>query len=224
MKGRSSAVASGSTPATVVIDYGAGNLHSITRALQRAGFAPSIEGDPAAAAHAELLVLPGQGRFGQVARAFASSGFEPLVRRHIAAGKPFLGVCVGLQLLLERSEEDPGVPGLGIVPGEVKRFTGAVRVPQMGWNSIVKVGSPDLFEGVPDGAHVYFANSYYALPHGDAATAPGTTSRYGATEFRSAFSFGNLHATQFHPEKSQAVGLRVLENLKRSLLRVGAVA
>ncbi|HZJ08444.1 MAG TPA: imidazole glycerol phosphate synthase subunit HisH [Trueperaceae bacterium] len=214
--------ANGARPRAVVIDYGAGNLHSIARAMQRAGLAPEVTADPLAATDADLLVLPGQGRFGQVARAFAASGFEPLVRDHIAAGRPFLGVCVGLQLLLERSEEDPDVPGLGIVPGEVRRFSGAVRVPQMGWNSITKLGSPTLFNGVPDGAYVYFANSYYALPRGVGASAPGTTTSYGATEFRSAFSLGNLHATQFHPEKSQAVGLRVLENLRRSLVVGGA--
>lgn len=208
---------------TVVIDYGAGNLHSISRALQRAGFRPRLESDPRRAANADLLVLPGQGRFGQVARAFARSGFEPLVRDHIAAGRSFFGVCVGLQLLLERSEEDPDVEGLGLVPGEVRRFTGAVRVPQMGWNSIVKVGRSPLFDGVPDGSHVYFANSYYAVPRGAAADAPGTLTEYGPTAFRSAFSLGNLHATQFHPEKSQGVGLRVLTNLLRTV-SPGAVA
>lgn len=184
---------------------------------------PTVESDPRAAAGADLLVLPGQGRFGQVAKAFSASGFEPLVRDHIAADKAFFGVCVGLQLLLERSEEDPEVPGLGIVPGEVRRFTGDVRVPQMGWNSLEMVGESPLFDGVPSGAHVYFANSFYAVPAGEAAAAPGTATTYGDTEFRSAFSFGNLHATQFHPEKSQDVGLRVLENLRDSL-RQGAVA
>lgn len=202
---------------TVVIDYGAGNLHSIARALHRAGFKPAVESDPLAARDADLLVLPGQGRFGQVARAFAESGFEPLVRDHLAAGRSFFGVCVGLQLLLERSEEDPDVPGLGLVPGEVRRFRGDVRVPQMGWNTVEKVGASPLFDGVPNGAHVYFANSYYAVPFGEAAAAPGSVTRYGDTEFRSAFSFGNLHATQFHPEKSQGVGLQVLANLRRSL-------
>lgn len=203
--------------ATVVIDYGAGNLHSITRALQHAGFDASIESEPTAARGAELLVLPGQGRFGQVAKAFASSGFEPLVRDHIAANKPFLGVCVGLQLLLESSEEDPGVEGLGIVPGVVKRFPSDVRVPQMGWNSLRKVASSVLLDGVPDGAYVYFANSYYAQANGAAAHAPGALTSYGDTQFRSAFSLGNLHATQFHPEKSQAVGLKILENLRKAV-------
>lgn len=218
----SPATAAGPTIRTVVIDYGAGNLHSMTRALQRAGLEPRVADRPEEATKSDLLVLPGQGRFGQVARAFKTSGFEPLVRAHIAAGRPFLGVCVGLQILLESSEEDPDVPGLGIVPGRVRRFQGGVRVPQMGWNSIRKFGESKLFSGVPDGSHVYFANSYYAEPAPDSGVTAGATSRYGATEFNSAFSIQNLHATQFHPEKSQAVGLRMLANLKATVAELVA--
>lgn len=203
------------TVRTAVIDYGAGNQHSIVRALSRAGLAPVVATRPKEAQGADLLVLPGQGRFGQVAESFARSGFEPLVRDHIAAGKPFLGVCVGLQLLLDGSEEDRGVPGLGIVDGTVKRFRGRVRVPQMGWNTLTPNGDPPLLSGVAPGAYVYFANSYHAVLTGDAALAPGAETTYGETTFKSAFSLGNLHATQFHPEKSQAVGWRILSNLRR---------
>lgn len=203
-------------PDVVVIDYGAGNLHSIARALAHVGCAVRVEADPAAAARADLLVLPGQGRFGQVVKAFRASGFEPLVREHIAADRPFLGICVGLQLLLDSSEEDPDEPGLGVVAGEVKRFAADVAVPQMGWNELTMVGSGPLLAGVPDGAYAYFANSYYAAPELDA---PGAVTTYGATRFLSAFSLGNLHATQFHPEKSQAVGLRILANVKSAVTR-----
>lgn len=207
---------------TAVIDYGAGNIHSIARALSAAGLAPVVATDPSEAQGADLLVLPGQGRFGQVATMFRESGFEPLVREHIAAGKPFLGICVGLQILLEGSEEDPGVPGLGIVAGEVRRFQGRVRVPQMGWNQVWPTGDSPLLRGVPPGAYVYFANSYYAVLHG-AGDVPGADTTYGATTFKSAFSLGNVHATQFHPEKSQAVGKRILANMRRyALERIGA--
>lgn len=205
----------GDAPATVVIDYGAGNLPSVTRALARAGFASSVADAPSRAQHAELLVLPGQGHFGQVMRAFRASGFEPLVRDHIGAGKPFLGICVGLQLLLDGSDEAPDEPGLGVVPGRVRRFpTGLDPVPQMGWNTLTKVGDPPLLSGVPDGAFVYFANSYYAELDGGAGATLGAVTTYAGVTFQSAISLGALHATQFHPEKSQAVGLRILANLR----------
>ena len=203
---------------TAVIDYGAGNLHSISRALSRAGLAPLIVTDPREARGADLLVLPGQGRFGQVMEMFSRSGFEPLVRDHLSANRPFLGVCVGLQLMCSGSEEDPGVPGLGIVSGTVKRFRGRVRVPQMGWNTLTPHGDSPLLRGVPPGAYVYYANSYHAALMGDAALAPGAETTYGGTTFKAAFSLGNLHATQFHPEKSQAVGWRILSNLRRSVM------
>ena len=201
-------------PDTVVIDYGAGNLHSIARALAHVGCAVRVEAEPAAVAVADLLVLPGQGRFGQVVRAFKASGFEPLVRDHIAADRPFLGICVGLQLLLDSSEEDPEEPGLGIVPGGVRRFADDVAVPQMGWNELNVVGAGPLLAGVQDGAYAYFANSFYAAPD---LQAPGAHTTYGSTRFLSAFSVGNLHATQFHPEKSQGVGLRILANVRDSV-------
>ena len=201
------------TPKTVLIDYGAGNLHSVHKALQRAGLNVTLTDDPAEAADAHALVLPGQGHFRQVMEAFLASGFEPAVRRHLAEEKPFLGICVGLQLLMERSEEAPGVAGLGALKGEVKRFDDAsVSVPQMGWNQIYPYGDPPLLAGVAEGAFVYFANSYYV---DFAADIPGATTRHGAVTFKSAVSQGSVHATQFHPEKSQNVGLRVLENFRR---------
>ena len=198
---------------TVLIDYGAGNLHSVHKALQKAGFVVERSADPAAAARADALVLPGQGHFRQVMEAFLASGFEPVVRDHLAAAKPFLGICVGLQLLMEGSEEAPGLPGLGVIRGRVKRFSAeGVSVPQMGWNSIHPYGDPPLLDGIEDGAFCYFANSYYV---DFAADIPGATTRYGSVTFKSAVSQAHLHATQFHPEKSQAVGLRILGNFRR---------
>ena len=194
---------------TVLIDYGAGNLHSVAKALTASGIAPDVVDDPAVAEGADVLVLPGQGHFGQVMRSFVTSGFEPLVRRHIAADRPFLGICVGLQLLMEGSEEAPDVPGLGVLPGRVRRFPAdGPSVPQMGWNTVHKVGDPALLRGLPDGFHAYFANSYWV--DFDEADLQGGRTRYGEVRFLSAVSRGALHATQFHPEKSQRVGLAIL--------------
>jgi len=199
---------------TVLIDYGAGNLHSVERALQRTGLAVERRAEPELAVGADVLVLPGQGHFGQVMTAFRASGFEPLVREHVRAGRPFLGICVGLQLLLEASEEAPDVPGLGLLPGTARRFPAeGVSVPHMGWNQIRQHGRPALLQGVPDGAFVYFAHSYYVTF--DDLEVPGARTRYGAVRFKSAISYGALHATQFHPEKSQDVGLTVLGNFAR---------
>jgi glutamine amidotransferase len=199
---------------TVLIDYGAGNLHSVERALQRAGLAVERHDDPRLAAGADVLVLPGQGHFGQVMTAFRTSGFEPLVREHVRAGRPFLGICVGLQLLLDASEEAPDVPGLGLLPGTARRFPAdGVSVPHMGWNQIRRHRDPALLQGIADDAFVYFAHSYYVSF--DQLDVPGALTRYGPVDFKSAISHGALHATQFHPEKSQAVGLTVLANFAR---------
>lgn len=196
-----------------LIDYGAGNLHSVEQALRRAKVAVVRTADPAVAAGADALVLPGQGHFGQVMASFRSSGFEPVVRAHLEAGRPFLGICVGLQLLTASSEEAPGVPGLGVLPGRVRRFpAGRDAVPQMGWNRLRRRGDPALLEGIEDGAYAYFANSYYV--DFDQGAPEGAVTGYAGVEFLSAASVGNLHATQFHPEKSQRVGLRLLENFK----------
>jgi len=198
---------------TALIDYGAGNLYSVHKALARAGLEVVRASTPAEAAGAGALVLPGQGHFRQVMEAFLASGFEPLVRTHLAQGKPFLGICVGLQLLMERSAEAPGVRGLGLMAGEVKRFNDAtVSVPQMGWPQLFIYGQPELLRGIPDGSYVYFANSYYVDFADDL---PGAYTDYGQARFQSVLSKGHLHATQFHPEKSQAVGLEILGNFRR---------
>jgi imidazole glycerol-phosphate synthase subunit HisH len=196
----------------VLIDYGAGNLHSVEKALVAAGVPVRRSADPGLAREAGALVLPGQGHFGQVMRSFERSGFAPVVAAHVAAGAPFLGICVGLQLLTRGSEEAPGIAGLGVLDAEVRRFpAGGVSVPQMGWNQLRPLGEPALLDGVPSGAFVYFANSYFVtFPEG--AVPSGAETVYGETRFLSAVSIGRLHATQFHPEKSQAVGLRVLRN------------
>ena len=196
----------------VLIDYGAGNLHSVEKALVAAGVPVLRSDDPEVARDSDALVLPGQGHFGQVMRSFERSGFAPVVAEHIELGRAFLGICIGLQLLTRGSEEAPGVAGLGVLDAEVRRFPAdGVSVPQMGWNQIRPLGASPLLDGVADGAFVYFANSYYVtFPPG--SVVHGAETRYGTTRFLSAVSLGSLHATQFHPEKSQSVGLRVLEN------------
>lgn len=197
---------------TLLVDYGAGNLHSVYKALVKAGFEVCLSQNPNDGVDADVMVLPGQGHFRQVMEAFLVSDFEPVVRAHIAAQKPFLGICVGLQLLMLESEEAPGVPGLGVIDGVVKRFPpGEVSVPQMGWNQLSLQGEPELLKDVPKGAFVYFANSYYV---DFAEDLPGATTKYGPVTFKSAVSAGALNATQFHPEKSQGVGLRILENFR----------
>lgn len=200
-------------PRAALIDYGAGNLHSVHKALTVAGFEVMRATEPVQATGADALVLPGQGHFGQVMAAFRESGFEGVVRRHIEDDRPFLGICVGLQLLLPGSEEAPHVPGLGILEGWVRRFDDPeVSVPQMGWNQFQPVGDPPLLAGVPAGAFAYFANSYYVELADDSV--PGAVTRHGRTSFMSVISRGRLHATQFHPEKSQRVGLKILGNFR----------
>lgn len=199
---------------TLLIDYGAGNLHSVYKALVKVGFDVVVSDKPELAKEVDVLVLPGQGHFGQVMAAFLNSGFEPIVRAHIEAKKVFLGICVGLQLLMNSSEEAPNVTGLGILKGSVKRFQdNSVSIPQMGWNQFYSQGKPALLTGIPDGSFAYFANSYYVDFEDDAIAGAITT--YGKTTFKSVVSQGHIHATQFHPEKSQAIGLKILGNFKR---------
>jgi glutamine amidotransferase len=207
---------------TVLIDYGAGNLHSVAKALAAAGLPAETVADPARAEGADVLVLPGQGHFGQVMASFLASGFAPLVRAHLAHDRPFLGICVGLQLLMEGSEEAPDVPGLGLLPGRVRRFPkDGPSVPQMGWNTVHKVGDPPLLGTLPDGFHAYFANSYWV--DFDEPGLVGGRTRYGEVSFLSAVSRGAVHATQFHPEKSQRAGLRILRAFGQTARRtVGA--
>jgi glutamine amidotransferase len=208
---------------TVLIDYGAGNLHSVAKALDAAGLPAETVADPDRAAGADVLVLPGQGHFGQVMDSFRASGFAPLVRDHLGADRPFLGICVGLQLLMEGSEEAPDVPGLGLLAGRVRRFpAGGPSVPQMGWNTVHKVGDPPLLRTLPDGFHAYFANSYWV--DFDEPGLVGGRTRYGEVSFLSAVSRGAVHATQFHPEKSQRAGLRILRAFGETARRAVGVA
>jgi len=200
----------------VIIDYGMGNLRSVQKAFEQVGCQAVVTADPAAAGQAEKLVLPGVGAFRDCMRNLTEGGFVAPIKAHIAAGKPFLGICLGLQLLFAESEEFGRHPGLGIIPGKVVRFPdGAqeggevLKVPHMGWNRISIHRPAPLYQGVPDGSYVYFVHSYYVVPDDPAVIA--TETGYGQP-FCSSIWRDNVMATQFHPEKSQAVGLQMLKN------------
>jgi glutamine amidotransferase len=200
----------------VIIDYGMGNLRSVQKAFEQVGCQAVVTADPTMVARAEKLVLPGVGAFRDCMRNLTEGGFVAPIRAHIATGKPFLGICLGLQLLFAESEEFGRHPGLGIIPGKVVRFPdGAqaggevLKVPHMGWNQIRIRRPAPLYHGVPDGTFVYFVHSYYVVPDDPAVIA--TETGYGQS-FCSSIWRDNVMATQFHPEKSQAVGLQMLKN------------
>ncbi len=192
-----------------VIDYDAGNTLSVTRALEKAGARVDLTPDPDRLARAEAVVLPGVGAFGDCVTKLEERGMDGACREAIAGGKPFLGVCVGLQVLFEGSEESPGVEGLGVLPGMVVRFeVGDLKVPHMGWNQLDVARVHPLFKGL-DGEAFYFVHSYYPDPaeRGDVLG----TAEYGA-RFCAAAGRENLAAVQFHPEKSSRAGLKLYEN------------
>jgi imidazole glycerol-phosphate synthase subunit HisH len=192
-----------------VLDYGIGNLRSAEKALQHLGVDAALTTDPAAARRADGVVLPGVGAFGRCMEQLRESGLEPVVHEAVESGTPFLGICVGMQMLFDASEEAPGVKGLGIITGEVRRLTAAERLPHMGWNTItIRTGSA-LFDGIDDGSWLYFVHSYAPVPDDEAVVA--ATTDYGGTVV-AAVEQGSLWATQFHPEKSAAHGLRLLQN------------
>lgn len=196
-----------------VIDYEMGNLRSVQKALERVGAEAVITRDPDVIADAAGAVLPGVGAFGMCMENVRHFGLVEPVRVFIASGRPFLGVCVGMQILFDESEEFGRVAGLGVLPGRVVRFaadpTGARKVPQMGWNALtIRRRAPHL-EGIRDGAEVYFVHSYYPVPADSSVVA--TTTEYGV-EFASSVWKDNVFACQFHPEKSQQVGLKILAN------------
>jgi glutamine amidotransferase len=202
-----------------IVDYGSGNLRSVQKAFEHVGVEAVVGSDPRAMEAAAGLVLPGVGAFGAAMEQLESKGLvEPLLER-IEAGVPFLGVCLGLQLLFEASEEDPGVSGLGLIRGDVRTLPPTVKVPHIGWNQVEACTSSDLFSDIPDGSAFYFVHGYAVVPR-----SPGdvlTMTDYDGVTFVSAVEVDNMAAVQFHPEKSSTLGLRFYRNFAR---RAGLVS
>lgn len=197
-----------------VIDYGMGNLRSVSKALEKAGGRVLLTSDPDQVRRADKVVLPGVGAFCDAAACLRDSGMADAAVEAIRAGKPFLGICLGLQLLYETSYEDGVYRGLGIIPGEVVRFVGEparpeCKIPQIGWNRVEFTSPAPHLAGIPSGTYFYFVHSYYGVP-----TDPGVVA--GRTEYLAPFASAvwrdNVFACQFHPEKSQRWGLKLLEN------------
>ena len=193
----------------VIVDYGAGNLHSVERAVARAGFESLISSRPEDVAAAGVLIVPGVGAAADTMRNLRERGLVEPIRQHIAAGRPFLGVCMGLQALLTLSEEGGEHECLGVIPGRVRRLPQGLKVPHMGWNRVRQRRPHPVFDGIPDEAYFYFVHSYYPDPE-DGSVVVGETD-YGVT-FASVVAADSLVATQFHPEKSGEVGLRFYHN------------
>ncbi len=196
-----------------LIDYGAGNLRSVANALRELGIDPLITASADDLTDATHLILPGVGSFGDCMAQLQSRNLIEPIQDWVAAGKPYLGICLGYQLLFDSSEESPGVAGLGIVPGVVRRFqqTPGLKIPHMGWNSAVP-RKPDTgnWAGLGAEPYFYFVHSYFPVPDDASVIAAETT--YGADTFAAAIEMPNLLACQFHPEKSQDAGLRLIHN------------
>jgi imidazole glycerol-phosphate synthase subunit HisH len=195
-------------PTVAVLDYGAGNVRSARRGFDAAGARAVITGEHDVAERADVLVVPGVGHFSSCVQGLRSSGLEDLLHARIAGGRPVFGICVGMQILYATSEEGDAT-GLGLLPGRVVRFPTAAIVPHLGWD-VVRASRPDpLLDGV-DGQRLYFTHSYYAVPEDDSHVL--ATCRYGGTDFPCLVREGSVVGTQFHPEKSGAVGHRLLRN------------
>ncbi|HLE25631.1 MAG TPA: imidazole glycerol phosphate synthase subunit HisH [Thermodesulfobacteriota bacterium] len=196
-----------------IVDYGMGNLRSVKKAFESLGFLPTVTSNPEEILNSGGLVLPGVGAFGDCMKNLEEYNLIEPIRLFIKDGKPFLGICLGLQLLFEESEESPGVNGLGILKGKVVRFPrfdeGRLKVPHMGWNQVDARRPLPILKGIPVGSWFYFVHSYFPEPE-DSTVIAGIT-HYGI-EFTSAIEKDNIFACQFHPEKSSTLGLRILEN------------
>lgn len=197
-----------------IIDYGMGNLRSVQKAFESLGQPANICSDPHMLRTADKVVLPGVGAFRDAIAHLHAQGFVEPIREYIAGGRPLLGICLGLQLLFDVSYEDGEYAGLGIVPGKVVRFESqpGLKIPHMGWNALEVAAPTPLLKGIPAGAHVYFVHSYHVVPRDESVIAARAC--HGAP-FVAMIARDNLYATQFHPEKSQRVGLKLLENFAK---------
>ena len=199
-----------------LIDYGSGNIRSVSKALQHEGADVELISSPGGLEKADAVVLPGVGAFGDCVRNLKSRNLWDPMRVWLDSGKPFLGICVGYQLLFDSSEEDPVEKGFGFFPGRVRRFsTPGIKVPQIGWNSLeFTQPSHPLWNGLPSEPYVFFVHSYYPVPEEESVITSRTT--YGET-FAASAARGRVAAVQFHPEKSQAIGLAILRNFIGSI-------
>jgi imidazole glycerol-phosphate synthase subunit HisH len=192
-----------------VIDYGAGNIRNVVNAVTRLGYEVRLTSDANEVFSADAVIFPGVGAAADTLSSLKTLELVEPIRRVIAEDRPFMGICMGLQLLFSITEEDGGQKCLDVFPGQVRKFPGGLKVPHMGWNQVKQNMKHPVFEGVPDGENFYFVHSYYVEPE-DAALVAGTT-EYGI-EFCSAIARGNMIATQFHPEKSGDMGLKIFGN------------
>ncbi len=200
-----------------IVDYGMGNLRSVQKAFEAVGVSAVVTRDPALIKRIPAMVLPGVGAFRDCMRHLDELDLVPVIREHVNAGKPFLGICLGLQLLFEQSSEFGDVPGLGLLPGKVVRFQEhqideqgqMLKVPHMGWNTLDRRTPCPLLEGIPPEAYFYFVHSFHVVP--DDPKVVASTTPYGI-DFVSGVHHENLYAFQFHPEKSQKLGLKILKN------------
>ena len=204
-------VSGGREQMIAIIDYDAGNLKSVEKALTSLGEKPTVTRDPDVIRSADKVILPGVGAFGDAMERLRQYGLVDVIREVTAKGTPFLGICLGLQLLFERSDESEGVEGLGILPGEILRIPPAegLKIPHMGWNSLEIRPDSRLFKGVENGSYVYFVHSYYLKAKNPEIVV--ATSEYGV-QIHASVEYGNIFACQCHPEKSSRVGLQILKN------------
>lgn len=194
-----------------IIDYDAGNIRSVEKALISLGQEVKVTGDPEEILRADKVILPGVGAFGDAMANLNRCNLVPVIHEVVKKGTPFLGICLGLQLLFERSDETPGVEGLGILKGEILRIpaTEGLKIPHMGWNSLHFENNGRLFKGLPEQSYVYFVHSYYLKAKEEEIVKAST--EYG-THIHASVEKGNVFACQFHPEKSGDVGLQILKN------------
>ncbi len=194
-----------------ITDYDAGNLRSVQKALDALGYENEITGDPDKIRKADKVILPGVGSFGDAMEQLKKRNLDEVIKEVTKAGKPFLGICLGLQLLFEESEESPGAEGLGILQGKILRIPDGegLKIPHVGWNSLHLIHDGRLFKGVPEQSYVYFVHSYY-LAAKDEQIVKATT-EYGVT-IHASVEQGNVFACQFHPEKSSSIGAKILKN------------
>ncbi|MDH4226323.1 MAG: imidazole glycerol phosphate synthase subunit HisH [Deltaproteobacteria bacterium] len=197
-----------------IVDYGMGNLRSVEKAFKKVGLDASVTSDAAKIASASKVVLPGVGAFEECMKNLSKDGLDEAVVKAVKSGKPFLGICLGLQLLFDESEEEGTHKGLGLVGGKIKKFGPGLKVPHMGWNTVKKnkPASP-MLSGINENEYFYFVHSYYPVP--DDKTIALTMTEYGS-EFVSSIETDNIRAFQFHPEKSQRAGLKLIENFAKT--------